>query len=378
MSPFYCERSSNTFSLQKRPTPSQEVELSLKKSVSTAAVPKSSSHSQDLLGLFASDANFDSPGEPGEKTESRLDSSAASQLSKEVSDLLSDINNLNSEKDSVPSPVPALPSQPPPAANTSFGWPDSPSFSVADPSPPSLPVKTRPSSAQREKVASSLISLPRPPSRARPEGRLRGTPSPTPASLLQTTALSVHRTDSTGSSSPTLEREVRQQPRAGPLLPRPDSPPSQPPPTPPSEPPPSQPPPQLPPTLQPSVSSSRGPSPLTLSTAESVPLAVAFQEVVHAAFRGAEESRCLVRLLGDMMLSFPAGIVSVFSSNPYPAPLQFKIKNATRLESVLPNKQLISKVKNASTDSTLVFEFNMNNLQDLLIKQSQLNPQVRH
>ena len=103
---------------------------------------------------------------------------------------------------------------------------------------------------------------------------------------------------------------------------------------------------------------------------------MAFQEVVHAAFRGAEESRCLVRLLGDMMLSFPAGIVSVFSSNPYPAPLQFKIKNATRLESVLPNKQLISKVKNACTESTLVFEFNMNNLQDLLIKQSQLNPQV--
>ena len=176
----------NTFSLQKRPTPSLEVESSLKKSVSTAAVTKSSSHSQDLLGLFASDANFDSPGEPGEKTESRLDSSAASQLSKEVSDLLSDINNLNSEKENSvtqSSPAPALPSQPPPAGNTSFGWPDSPSFSIADPSPPSLPAKTRPSSAQREKVASSLISLPRPPSRARPEGRLRGTPSPTPAEV---------------------------------------------------------------------------------------------------------------------------------------------------------------------------------------------------
>ena len=352
------------------------MESSLKKSVSTATVTKSTSHTQDLLGLFASDANFDSPGEPGEKTESRLDSSANSQLSKEVSDLLSDINNLNSEKDnSMAEAAPALPSQPPPGGNTSFGWPDSPSFNMTDPSPPSLPVKTRPSSAQREKVASSLISLPRPPSRARPEGRPRGTPSPTPASLLQTTALSIHRTDSTGSCSPPLPETVR-QPKVGPLMPRPDSPPSQPPPNPPSEPPPSQPPPNPPPNLHQSFSSSRGPSPLTFSTAESVPLAVAFQEVVHAAFRGAEESRCLVRLLGDMMLSFPAGIVSVFSSNPYPAPLQFKIKNATRLESVLPNKQLISKVKNACTESTLVFEFNMSNLQDLLIKQSQLNPQV--
>ena len=84
----------------------------------------------------------------------------------------------------------------------------------------------------------------------------------------------------------------------------------------------------------------------------------------------------LVRLLGDMMLSFPAGIVSVFTTNPNPAPLQFRILNAGRLESVLPNKQLITKVKNACTDSVLVYEFNMNNLQELLVKQSQLNPQV--
>merc|ERR1712155_251041 len=128
--------------------------------------------------------------------------------------------------------------------------------------------------------------------------------------------------------------------------------------------------------LHQNFSTSRGPSPLTLSSTESVPLAVAFQEVVHAAFRGADESRCLVRLLGDMMLSFPAGIVSVFSSSAAPAPLQFRILNAGRLESVLPNKQLISKVKNLCTDTVLVFEFNMNNLQELLIKQSQMNPQV--
>lgn len=78
-----------------------------------------------------------------------------------------------------------------------------------------------------------------------------------------------------------------------------------------------------------------------------------------------------------MMLSFPAGIVSVFTANPYPAPLQFRILNAGRLESVLPNKQLITKVKNACTDSVLVFEFNMNNLQELLVKQSKMNPQVK-
>jgi len=111
---------------------------------------------------------------------------------------------------------------------------------------------------------------------------------------------------------------------------------------------------------------------------EVVPLAVAFQEVIHAAFRGRDESRCLVKQLGDMMLSFPAGIVSVLASNPYPAPLQFRIKNAGRLEGVLPNKQLISKLKNLSTQDTFVYEFNMSNLQDLLNKQSQINPHASY
>eukprot|EP00092_Neocalanus_flemingeri_P103101 GFUD01131896.1.p1 GENE.GFUD01131896.1~~GFUD01131896.1.p1 ORF type:complete len:1064 (+),score=264.34 GFUD01131896.1:199-3390(+) len=265
------------------------------------------------------------------------------------------------------------------SSSSAFGDPVGAQSSFGDSTQPPLPQKTRPMSAQREKVANSLIPLPRPPSRARPEPRLRGTPSPTPTSLLQTTALSIHRSDSTGSgsrsnSSPTAEVLKL---RTGPLLPppradspgrpgRPDSPLS----TPPSNP---------PPMLHHNFSTtSRGPSPLTLGGADCVPLAVAFQEVVHAAFRGAEESRCLVRLIGDMMLSFPAGIVSVLASNPYPAPLQFKIRNSGRLESVLPNKQLITKVKNACTEDILVFEFNMQSLQELLNKQSQMNPHASY
>jgi len=107
-------------------------------------------------------------------------------------------------------------------------------------------------------------------------------------------------------------------------------------------------------------------------------MGVAFQEVVHAAFRGSDESKCMVRLLGDMMLSFPAGIVSVLAANPYPAPLQFRILNAGRLESVLPNKQLIHKVKNLCTSDLLVFEFDMQSLQELLVKQSQMNPHASY
>ena len=88
----------------------------------------------------------------------------------------------------------------------------------------------------------------------------------------------------------------------------------------------------------------------------------------------------MVRLLGDMMLSFPAGIVSVLAANPYPAPLQFRILNAGRLESVLPNKQLIHKVKNLCTSDLLVFEFNMQSLQVVFLYKhwkSYLNLKIR-
>merc|ERR1719318_1502988 len=346
----------NAATLPKRPTPSIEVEAGgVKRSQSTVHMAKGS-HSQDLLGLFpvldtsagtdvsggdvlsasgTTELHSVSGGVPGAES-TRLDTSEVSHhsnTSKEVSDLLNDIHDLNNDihdatksNSDIPPELPT--SQPPPLwpESNTLSWPDNTNSNFGnssgfgdsegaqsnfgDSTQPPLPQKTRPMSAQREKVANSLIPLPRPPSRARPEPRLRGTPSPTPTSLLQSTALSIHRSDSTGSrsnSSPTAE--VTSKLRAGPFLPPPraDSPgrPGR------SDSPLSNPPSNPPPMLHHNFSTSRGPSPLTLGGADCVPLAVAFQEVVHAAFRGAEESRCLVRLLGDMMLSFPAGIVSV-------------------------------------------------------------------
>lgn len=114
--------------------------------------------------------------------------------------------------------------------------------------------------------------------------------------------------------------------------------------------------------------SSRGPSPLTIGITDTIPLAVAFHEIVHAFFklvlhehstfilqlqcidsifivffnRGSDEARCQVKMSGDMMLSFPAGIVSVFANNPSPAQLGFRIKNMLNLENLSPNKQLVA------------------------------------
>ena len=43
-----------------------------------------------------------------------------------------------------------------------------------------------------------------------------------------------------------------------------------------------------------------------------------------------------------MMVSFPAGIVDYIASNPNSAQLVFRIKNASNLEAVVPNKKLIT------------------------------------
>ncbi|CAH2246410.1 F-BAR domain only protein 2 [Pararge aegeria] len=125
-------------------------------------------------------------------------------------------------------------------------------------------------------------------------------------------------------------------------------------------------------------SGSRGPSPLTIGMADTIPLAVAFHEIIHSYFRGTEESKCQVKMSGDMMLSFPTGIVGVLANNPNPAKLCFRLKNIHRLDNVLPNKQLISINAMMSTRDTTVVEFNMPALTSLLKRQSEKNPTAQY
>ncbi|KAK3923074.1 F-BAR domain only protein 2 [Frankliniella fusca] len=122
------------------------------------------------------------------------------------------------------------------------------------------------------------------------------------------------------------------------------------------------------------VGASRGPSPLTIGMTDTIPLAVAFHEIVHSYFRGTDETRCQVKMSGDMMLSFPAGIVAVLANNPNPAQLTFRIKNTARIENILPNKQLVHIDTALSNSDCMVFEFNMSSLTGLLRRQAEQNP----
>ncbi|XP_040421296.1 SH3-containing GRB2-like protein 3-interacting protein 1 isoform X3 [Cygnus olor] len=124
--------------------------------------------------------------------------------------------------------------------------------------------------------------------------------------------------------------------------------------------------------------SSRGPSPLTMGAQDTLPVAAAFTETVNAYFKGADPSKCIVKITGEMVLSFPAGITRHFANNPAPAVLTFRVLNYNRLEHVLPNPQLLCCDSAQSDASTKEFWVNMPNLMTHLKKVSEQKPQATY
>ncbi|XP_047228273.1 F-BAR domain only protein 2 isoform X2 [Girardinichthys multiradiatus] len=123
---------------------------------------------------------------------------------------------------------------------------------------------------------------------------------------------------------------------------------------------------------------SRGPSPVTLASQDALPIAVAFTETVNAYFKGADPAKCIVKITGDMTLSFPMGIIKVFTTNPTPAVLSFKLKNTSRLEQILPNQQLLYSDPSQSDSNFKDFWFNMQALTSYLRKASEQNPSASY
>ncbi|XP_028442808.1 SH3-containing GRB2-like protein 3-interacting protein 1 isoform X1 [Perca flavescens] len=124
---------------------------------------------------------------------------------------------------------------------------------------------------------------------------------------------------------------------------------------------------------------SRGPSPLTMGAQDTLPVAAAFTETVNAFFKGADPSKCVVKIIGEMVLSFPAGITRHFANNSSPAVLTFSITNYSRLEHVLPNPQLLccDTTTQAKADAK-DFWVNMPNLISHLKKVAEQKPQATY
>ncbi|XP_028329299.1 SH3-containing GRB2-like protein 3-interacting protein 1 isoform X2 [Gouania willdenowi] len=123
---------------------------------------------------------------------------------------------------------------------------------------------------------------------------------------------------------------------------------------------------------------SRGPSPLTMGPQDTLPVAAAFTETINAYFKGADPSKCVVKITGEMVLSFPAGITRHFASQPTQPILTFSISNYKRLEQVLPNPQLLCCESLTDGADSKEFWVNMPNLMSHLKKVAEQKPQATY
>ncbi|XP_043919874.1 F-BAR domain only protein 2 isoform X2 [Protopterus annectens] len=123
----------------------------------------------------------------------------------------------------------------------------------------------------------------------------------------------------------------------------------------------------------PTVGVSRGPSPVTLGNFDTLPVAVALTESVNAYFKGADPAKCIVKITGEMTMSFPVGIIKVFTSNPSPAVLSLRLRSTRLLEQILPNSQLLCSDSTQSDPDTKDFWINMQSLATYLRKMAEQN-----
>ncbi|KAM9762869.1 f-BAR domain only protein 1 isoform 2-T2 [Menidia menidia] len=123
---------------------------------------------------------------------------------------------------------------------------------------------------------------------------------------------------------------------------------------------------------------SRGPSPISLSTQEAWPVAAAITEYINAYFKGGQHNRCLVKITGDLTMSFPAGITRIFTANPNVPVLSFRLVNISRIDHFLPNQKLLYSDPSQSDPDSRDFWFNMQALQLYLQREAELNPQASY
>ncbi|KAM9243554.1 F-BAR domain only protein 1 isoform 7-T7 [Dugong dugon] len=118
---------------------------------------------------------------------------------------------------------------------------------------------------------------------------------------------------------------------------------------------------------------SRGPSPVVLGSQDALPVATAFTEYVHAYFRGHSPS-CLARVTGELTMTFPAGIVRVFSGTPPPPVLSFRLVHTAPIEHFQPNSDLLFSDPSQSDPEAKDFWLNMAALTEALQRQAEQNP----
>ena len=71
-----------------------------------------------------------------------------------------------------------------------------------------------------------------------------------------------------------------------------------------------------------------------------VPIAVAIQETCHAVFKGNDMNKCVIKVTGEVMISFPANYIGQLGSHDT---LVFKLSSVDSVERLLHNQHLLQK-----------------------------------
>uniref|UniRef100_A0A8C0Y700 FCH and mu domain containing endocytic adaptor 1 n=1 Tax=Cyprinus carpio carpio TaxID=630221 RepID=A0A8C0Y700_CYPCA len=104
---------------------------------------------------------------------------------------------------------------------------------------------------------------------------------------------------------------------------------------------------------------------------------IQIRPVASSNCRG-EHNCCLVKITGDLTMSFPAGIIRIFTTNPNAPVLSFRLVNISRVDHFLPNKKLLYSDPSQSDPDTKDFWFNMPALTLHLQREAELNPQASY
>ncbi|KAM9330636.1 F-BAR domain only protein 1 [Gastrophryne carolinensis] len=108
-----------------------------------------------------------------------------------------------------------------------------------------------------------------------------------------------------------------------------------------------------------SMGLSRGPSPVILGSQESLPVAAAFTEYVHAVFEDGVLEGPGLRVSGELTMSFPGGIIRVFGGTVSPPVLSFRLTNTSDVEHFIHNSDLLYSDLSQSDPSCKDFWLNM-------------------
>ena len=105
-----------------------------------------------------------------------------------------------------------------------------------------------------------------------------------------------------------------------------------------------------------------------------IPVAMALTETVHAKFVGSELAKGQVRVFGSVHVSFPGSAMGALLSAAPPPPLTFSLTQASRLQALIPNKQVLSSASAFASAASHSLAFDPTGLATQLKRLTQARP----